>query len=94
MDLEVKIFIFELFLRLHGVYERYVKYQRKAKYRTVKTAVSNYDYTDLIMDSMCWTEENQIDRRENPFHEEITWAELCGKWVNFVRSLKINNIKC
>ena len=43
---------------------------------------------------MCWTEENQIDRRENPFHEEITWAELCGKWVNFVRSLKINNIKC
>ena len=91
MDLTIdeKVFIFEIFLKKHKLYDRYVAYQDRHYNRDIRTVVKESNFFNLLAGTIIWglevaefRESNNLDHIDDP-----DWSMYAMRWQDFVRKL-------
>ena len=91
MDLTIdeKVFIFEVFLKKHKLYDRYVAYQDRHHNRGIRDVVKESTFFNLMSGTILWgleiqefSEMNHLERYDDP-----DWATYAIKWQDFVSEL-------
>ena len=91
MDLSIdeKTFIFEVFLKKHKLYDRYLAYQRKHHNRDIRDVVKENNFFNLMLGTIIWSLE-VVDFRDLHHLDHIDdpgWAIYANKWKCFVNEL-------
>ena len=91
MDLTIdeKVFIFEIFLKKHKLYDRYVAYQDRHYNRDIRTVVKESNFFNLLAGTIIWglevaefRESNNLDHIDDP-----GWAMYANTWHDFSSKL-------
>lgn len=91
MDLSIdeKAFIFEVFLKKHKLYDRYLAYQDRHYNRDIRDVVKESNFFNLLAGTILWRREvqefsemNHLERYDDP-----NWATYAITWQNFVTKL-------
>lgn len=91
MDLSIdeKAFIFEVFLKKHKLYDRYVAYQDRHYNRDIRDVIKESNFYSLLLGTILWgleiedfRELNHLDHIDDP-----GWAMCADIWFNFVTKL-------
>lgn len=91
MDLTIdeKVFLFEVFLKKHKLYDRYVAYQDRHYNRDIRDVVKESNFFNLLTGTILWrlevqefSEMNHLER-----YDDTNWATYAVKWLNFVNKL-------
>ena len=91
MDLTIdeKAFIFEVFLKKHKLYDRYVAYQDRHYNRGIRDVVKESNFFNLLAGTILWglevaefSEMNHLEHYDDP-----NWAMYAMRWQDFVRKL-------
>lgn len=93
MDLSIdeKAFIFEVFLKKHKLYDRYVAYQHKHYNRDIRDVVKESNFFNLLAGTILWRLEVQEFSEVNHLepYDDPHWEMYAVKWQNFV--IKLSN---
>lgn len=91
LSIDEKVFIFEVFLKKHKLYDRYVTYQHKLYNRDIRDVVKENNFFNLMSGTIIWrlevqmfSEMNHLDHIDDP-----GWAMYAITWQNFV--IKLSN---
>ena len=91
MDLSIdeKVFIFEVFLKKHKLYDRYVAYQDRHYNRGIRAVVKENAFFNLLARTILWCLEVQEFRdSHNLDHiDDPGWAMYAITWQEFVTKL-------
>ena len=91
LTIDEKAFIFEVFLKKHKLYDRYVAYQRKHHNRDIRAVVKKITFFNLLSGTIIWRLEiqefsdmNHLERYDDPNWAmyAITWHDFSSKLVN------------
>lgn len=89
LSIDEKVFIFEIFLKKHKLYDRYVAYQYKHYNRGIRAVVKESNFFNLLAGTILWglevqefSELNHLDHIDDP-----GWAMYAYKWERFVSNL-------
>ena len=91
MDLTIdeKTFIFEVFLKKHKLYDRYLAYQRKHYNRGIREVVAENTFFNLMSGTIIWNLE-VVDFRDLHHLDHIDapgWGVYAYKWECFINNL-------
>lgn len=91
MDLTIdeKVFIFEVFLKKHNLYDRYLAYQRKHYKRGIREVVAENTFFNLMSGTIIWGLE-VVDFRDLHHLDHIDdpgWAMYDNTWHDFSSKL-------
>ena len=93
MDLSIdeKVFIFEIFLKKHKLYNRYLAYQYKYYNRDIRDVVKESKFFNLLAGTILWGLEIEDFMELNHLHlnddDYRIWAMCAEIWSNFVTKL-------
>ena len=89
LSIDEKAFIFEVFLKKHKLYDRYVEYQNRHHNRDIRDVVKESNFFNLLAGTILWglevqefSEMNHLDHIDDP-----GWAIYAMRWQDFVRKL-------
>jgi hypothetical protein len=89
LSIDEKAFIFEVFLKKHKLYDRYVAYQHKHHNREIIDVVKENNFFNLMSGTILWgleledfMELNHLDHIDDP-----GWSIYSYKWEYFVNEL-------
>lgn len=89
LSIDEKVFIFEVFLKKHKLYDRYVAYQDRHYNRDIRDVVKESNFFNLLSGTFLWSLEiqefsdmNHLERYDDP-----NWAIYSQKWKCFVNEL-------
>ena len=91
MDLTIdeKVFIFEIFLKKHKLYDRYVAYQDRHYNRDIRDIVKESNFFNLLSGTILWglelREFSELNHLEG--YDDPGWAMYAIAWQNFVSKL-------
>ena len=91
MDLSIdeKVFIFEVFLKKHKLYDRYVSYQDRHYNRDIRDVVKESNFFNLLSRTILWglevQEFNDLNHLEH--YDDPNWDMYAFKWQDFVNKL-------
>lgn len=91
MDLTIdeKVFLFEVFLKKHKLYDRYVAYQDRHYNRDIRDVIKESNFFNLLSGTILWRREIQEFSEMNHLerYDDTNWATYAVKWQNFVNKL-------
>ncbi len=91
LSIDEKAFIFEVFLKKHKLYDRYVAYQYKHHNRGIRDIVKESNFSSLLSGTILWGLEIEDFREINHLHldddDYRIWAMCAEIWSNFVTKL-------
>ena len=91
LSIDEKVFIFEIFLKKHKLYDRYVAYQYKHYNRGIKDVVKESNFSSLLSGTILWRLEIEDFRELNHLvlgdDDYRIWAICAEKWSNFATKL-------
>ncbi len=91
MDLTIdeKVFIFEVFLKKHKLYDRYVAYQDRHHNRNIRDVVKESTFYNLLSGKILWRLEVQEFSEMNHLegYEDPGWRMYAIRWQDFVSKL-------
>lgn len=89
LSIDEKTFIFEVFLKKHKLYDRYLAYQHKHYNRGIIDVIKENNFSSLLSGTILWgleiedfRELNHLDHIDDP-----GWATCADIWFNFVTKL-------
>lgn len=86
LSIDEKVFIFEVFLKKHKLYDRYLTYQHKHHNRGIREVVAESNFFNLMSGTIIWSLE-VVDFRDLHHLGHIDdpgWAIYAYKWECFV----------
>ena len=88
-SIDEKVFIFEVFLKKHKLYDRYVAYQYRHDNGDIRDVVKENAFFNLLAGTILWglevaefRESHNLDHSDDPH-----WDMYAIKWQNFVIKL-------
>ena len=88
-SIDEKVFIFEVFLKKHKLYDRYVAYQDRHYNMDIRDVVKESSFFNLLAGTILWSlevaefrESHNLDHSDDP-----GWAMYAMRWQDFVRKL-------
>jgi hypothetical protein len=88
LNIDEKAFIFEVFLKKHKLYDRYVAYQHKHHNREIIDVVKESNFSSLLSGTILWDLEIQEFSDMNHLdYDDPHWDMYAIKWQNFVSKL-------
>ena len=91
LTIHEKTFIFEVFLKKHKLYDRYLAYQRKHYNRGIREVVKESNFFNLLSGTILWGLEIEDFMELNHLHldddDYLIWAMCAEIWSNFVTKL-------
>ena len=88
LSIDEKVFIFEVFLKKHKLYDRYVAYQYKHYNRDIRDVVKENAFFNLMLGTILWGLEIQEFSDMNHLdYDDPHWDMYAIKWQNFVSKL-------
>lgn len=89
LSIDEKVFIFEIFLKKHKLYNRYLAYQYKHYNRDIRDVVKESSFFNLLAGTILWglevqefSELNHLDHIDDP-----GWAMYANTWHDFSSKL-------
>lgn len=86
LSIDEKVFIFEVFLKKHKLYDRYLAYQDRHYNRDIRAVVKENKFFNLLAGTILWglevaefRESHNLDHSDDP-----GWAIYAYKWECFV----------
>lgn len=93
MDLSIdeKVFIFEVFLKKHKLYDRYLAYQDRHYNRDIRDVIKESNFFNLLSGTILWGLEVQEFSEMNHLegYEDPGWRMYAIRWMDFV--IKLSN---
>lgn len=91
LTIDEKVFIFEVFLKKHKLYDRYVAYQDRHHNKDIRDVVKESNFFNLLARTILWglevqefSEMNHLESYDDPNWAmyAITWHDFSSKLVN------------
>jgi len=89
LTIDEKAFIFEVFLKKHKLYDRYVAYQDRHHNRNIRDVVKESNFFKLLAETILWRLEVQEFSEMNHLegYEDPGWGMYAIRWLDFVSKL-------
>ena len=89
LTIDEKAFIFEVFLKKHKLYDRYVAYQHKHYNKDIRDVVKESNFFSLLTGTILWRLEVQEFSEMNHLegYEDPGWGMYAIRWQDFVSKL-------
>ena len=89
LSIDEKVFIFEVFLKKHKLYDRYVAYQDRHYNMDIRDVVKESNFFNLLAGTIIWRLEVQEFRESHNLDhsDDPDWAMYAMRWQDFVRKL-------
>ena len=89
LTIDEKAFIFEVFLKKHKLYDRYVAYQHKHYNKNIRDVVKESNFFNLLAGTILWRLEVQEFSEMNHLegYEDPGWGMYAIRWQDFVSKL-------
>lgn len=89
LTIDEKAFIFEVFLKKHKLYDRYVAYQHKHYNKDIRDVVKESNFFSLLTGTILWRLEVQEFSEMNHLegYEDPGWGMYAIRWQDFVSTL-------
>lgn len=89
LTIDEKAFIFEVFLKKHKLYDRYVAYQHKHYNKNIRDVVKESNFFNLLAGTILWRLEVQEFSEMNHLegYEDPGWGMYAIRWQDFVSTL-------